>query len=54
MQTNKFDSFKYKEKLLNFVEELFNDFIHRLGGIMAYYLNQQAIVPNGLPQNQFL
>ena len=54
MQTNKFDSFKYKERLLNFVEELFNDFIHRLGGIMSYYLNQQAIVPNGLPQNQFL
>ena len=54
MQINKFDSFKYKEKLLNFVEELFNDFIHRLGGIMSYYLSQQAIVPNGLPQNQFL
>lgn len=54
MQINKFNSFVYKEKLLKFVEELFNDFIHRLGGIMSYYLEQQAIVPNGLPQNQFL
>ena len=48
-----FDSFEYKKKILKYVEELYNDFIHRLGGIISYYLDEQSIVPNGLPQNQF-
>lgn len=54
MNLNNFDSIKYKQKLLKFVENLFNDFIHRLGGIMSYYLSQQSIVSNGIPTNQFL
>lgn len=54
MNIQSFNSIKYRNKLIKFIENLYNDFIHRLGGIISYYLNEKSLVPNGLIPDNFL